>query len=228
MKSLEIVPDQQRVMTVIREAGQNGSFGAHIAFAAKRASRSVLMVDLTRDGLLTKTVLPMGTAPGALSASHLFAASMGGFAVEMLCPGFSLVRADARLIDSSLTVIGAATRLRKALTTLSRGFELCIIEADDEVSVESLAAMQISTNVMTTTCPALAKTRDKHAHAEHTKELACAAAVEQAQKPQMLTLPMPAPIPRDLDNRVMTRIADKTLRVACRHGNTAAAKAAVG
>jgi hypothetical protein len=197
-------------MTVVREPGQLASFGAHLAMAAKRASRSVLLVDLSRDALLTRTLRPLGTAPGAISASQLFGASLGGNAVELLHAGVSLVRADARLIDSNLTVIALANRLRRSLAKIG-GHDLCIIDADDEVSPESLAAMQISARVVTTTCPVLVHRRAMHVHSEHTVDLAYAATIERQMDPIPLTVSVPMPIPCELDDRDMIKIADRVV-----------------
>lgn len=201
----------KRVITVVREPAQPGSFAAHVAFAAKNAGLRVLMVDMTRDGLLTQSVRPRRTSGSCLSASQLFGVSIGGFGVEMLIPGFSLVRADARLIDAKLSVDDAATRLYKGLDTLCRGFEVCVIEVNDSVSVESLAAMQIAGSVMTTVCHAASKAAVMTKRVEQLSMLVSCSAVA-GRTPNLTVLPLQHPVPMDLGDRQMATLAGRMVR----------------
>lgn len=200
------------VITVVREPGQKASFAAHMAFAARRAGQRVLMVDLARDGMLTRTLLPLGAEPGALSVSHLFAPSVGHGALEMPSHGVSLILADAHLIDTSLTMVGSASRLRGALQVLAPSHDCCIIETTELVSVESMAALRVANNVVTTVCGASASVKQMTRHIEQVSVLAAAAATPM-QSPMLTVMPLPQPVTRDLDEPCMATFARRVLDV---------------
>lgn len=203
--------EHQRVVTVVREPGQTGSFAAHLGFAAKNAGLRVLLVDLARDGLLTRSVRLNRPIPSSasLSASQLFNRALG-LDPERLIPGFSLVKADGQLIDACLNVDAAASRLYRTLGNLRRMFDLCVIEVPDNMSVESLAAMQIASNVMTTACHAVSNPRQMAERAEQLATLiSCSSAF--GRMANLTVLPLAKMVVAELGEAEMSALAERTV-----------------
>lgn len=211
MTSFKATSSKHPVITVVREPGQLGSFGVHIGLAVQRAACRVLMIDLTSDGLMSKVLMPYDSAPGALTASQIFAGSIDGHAVELLFPGLSLVRSARGPVDQTMTVIDAAARLRHALAVLVDSVDVCVIEVSDDVSAASLAAMKISTNLFTTVCDVISTPAQMQRHVEIVADLASAAVTEESSRPPLLTMRLPHPITRDLEDREMKAIAERTV-----------------
>jgi hypothetical protein len=203
--------EHQRVVTVVREPGQTGSFAAHLGFAAKNTGLRVLLVDLARDGLLTRSVRlsrPISSSV-SLSASQLFNRACG-LDPERLIPGLSLVKADGQLIDASMNVDAAASRLYRTLGSLRCTFDLCVIEVPDNMSVESLAAMQIASNVMTTACHAVSKPRQMAERAEQLATLiSCSSAF--GRMADLTVLPLAKAIASELGDAEMSALAERTV-----------------
>lgn len=201
--------EHQRVVTVVREAGHPGSFAAHLGFAAKNAGLRVLLVDLTRDGLLTRNVRlsrPVNPVP-CLSASQLFS-RVSVLQPERLIPGFTLVKSDAQLLEAGMNVDTASSRLYRSLGTLKHGFDLCILEVQDAVSIESLAAMQIASRVMTTVCHAISTPK---AMAERIEQLSALISCSSAfgRMADLTVLPIADMMPADLGDCAMSKLADR-------------------
>lgn len=202
------------IVSIKENIGAVGCLSAHLARAALRTEKRVLMVDLTRGGALGASFpCVTGSSASALTASQLFRASVSKQAPEALTSWLSIIRADVRLMDASISAADAAQRIRASLEPFAGRYDVCMVEICEEDGPAIAAVLPGACCMVTTT------TTGNRASGTGPKRLnrllaaaAAAAAVAQNSLITSLTLlPLARPLSNKLDDVNNMAMADRLL-----------------
>jgi chromosome partitioning protein len=146
-------------MRVLAIANQKGGVGkstltVHLAYAALEAGKSVLLVDLDKQGSLSLTfTAPEGIAPG-LVASRLFdvnskALEGAGNCPEIISEKLSIIRGDNGLLTIDKAENNVIRLPGQFLRRFADKYDLCLIDTPPLLGVRLMAALSAADFVLT-------------------------------------------------------------------------------
>ena len=139
-------------MKILAIANQKGGVGkstmcVHLAYAAREAGLRVLLVDFDKQGSLSLSFQPTGTARGIV-ASQLFNAAAAG-QPEQIEAGLSIIRADSGLLTIDKAENQVIRQPGAALRKFAADFDLCLIDTPPLLGVRLMGALAAADYVLT-------------------------------------------------------------------------------